>query len=59
MSLKPPSDLICTSEEHFRKGAQWVEYFTTVCRLRPNERVLDVGSGGGRVAIPLSQYLTD
>jgi SAM-dependent methyltransferase len=27
--------------------------------LRPDERVLDVGSGAGRVAIPLSDYLTE
>jgi SAM-dependent methyltransferase len=27
--------------------------------LRPDERVLDVGSGAGRVAIPLSEYLTE
>jgi SAM-dependent methyltransferase len=57
-SLTPPSDLICTSEEHLYKGGQWVEYFGSVCSLRPDERVLDIGSGGGRVAIPLSAYLT-
>src|SRR5262245_36183974 len=57
--LTPPSDLICTSEEHLYKGQQWVEYFSEVCGLRPDESVLDVGSGGGRVAIPLSEYLTD
>src|SRR5204862_1184152 len=56
--LTPPSDLICTSEEHLYKGQQWVEYFSEVCGLRPDESVLDVGSGGGRVAIPLSEYLT-
>ena len=59
MTLRPPSNLICTSEKHFQKGAQWVDYFTTDCGLRPDERVLDVGSGGGRVAAPLSGYLTD
>ena len=57
-SLTPPSDLICTSEEHLFKGRQWVEYFGAVCSLRPDERVLDIGSGGGRVAVPLSAYLT-
>jgi SAM-dependent methyltransferase len=58
-NLKPPGDLICTSEEHLYKGQQWVEYFSGVCGLKPDESVLDVGSGGGRVAIPLSEYLTE
>src|SRR6266480_5689571 len=58
MTLKPPSDLICTDEEHYHKGGQWVEYFASVCGLRRDERVLDVGSGGGRVAVPLTDYLT-
>jgi SAM-dependent methyltransferase len=56
--LTPPSDLICTSPEHLYKGQQWVEYFAAVCGLRFDESVLDVGSGGGRVAIALSSYLT-
>jgi SAM-dependent methyltransferase len=58
-SLTPPSDLICTSASDLHKGPQWVEYFSGVCGLRRDERVLEVGSGGGRVAIPLSQYLTE
>jgi SAM-dependent methyltransferase len=58
-SLTPPSNLICTSEEHLYKGRLWVEYFETVCGLRADERVLDIGSGGGRVAVPLSAYLTE
>jgi SAM-dependent methyltransferase len=57
--LTPPSDLICAEEAHFYKGKLWVEYFSQVCGLRPDEHVLDIGSGGGRVAIPLSDYLTD
>jgi SAM-dependent methyltransferase len=39
-------------------GRQWVDYFVAHCDLKPEESVLDVGSGIGRVAIPLTSYLT-
>jgi SAM-dependent methyltransferase len=39
-------------------GRQWVDYFVAHCALQPEESVLDVGSGIGRVAIPLTDYLT-
>lgn len=39
-------------------GRRWVRYFRDVGRLRPDEDVLDVGCGVGRIAIPLSEYLT-
>ncbi|QJX01306.1 class I SAM-dependent methyltransferase [Frigoriglobus tundricola] len=32
--------------------------FRDLCGLQPTERVLDVGSGTGRMAIPLTTYLT-
>ena len=39
-------------------GRQWVDYFVAHCALKPEESVLDVGSGIGRVAIPMTDYLT-
>ncbi len=58
-TLTVPSDLICTDEPHLFKGKQWADYFSKVCGLRSDEDVLEVGSGGGRVAIPLSEYLAN
>jgi SAM-dependent methyltransferase len=39
-------------------GRVLIDWFRAYCNLQPNERVLEVGSGIGRVAIPLTQYLT-
>lgn len=39
-------------------GRNWVAYFREVCELEPDESVLDVGCGAGRVAVALTDYLT-
>jgi SAM-dependent methyltransferase len=39
-------------------GNEFFEYFVGLGGLQPNERVLDVGCGIGRKAIPLTRYLT-
>jgi ubiquinone/menaquinone biosynthesis C-methylase UbiE len=39
-------------------GNEMIERFKTYADLKPNERVLEVGCGIGRIAIPLTQYLT-
>jgi SAM-dependent methyltransferase len=39
-------------------GKQWMAYFIQLCDLQPHEHVLDVGCGRGRVAVPLTEYLT-
>ena len=40
-------------------GQIFLDYFTKMCRLRPDERVLDVGCGIGRMAMPLKEYLSE
>lgn len=39
-------------------GREVFELARQRCNLRPTDRVLDIGSGCGRLAVPLTQYLT-
>jgi ubiquinone/menaquinone biosynthesis C-methylase UbiE len=42
----------------FRKiGEEFLQYLIELGRLKPNARVLDVGCGIGRMAVPLTRYL--
>lgn len=58
--LTPPRGLIFTGGGDFRKtGEMLVGYLKEFGGLRPNGKVLDVGCGIGRVAIPLAKYLNE
>lgn len=39
-------------------GGEFFKYFVELCGLKPNDKVLDVGCGIGRMAIPMLDYLT-
>jgi len=39
-------------------GEHFFGHFTHLCDLKPNERILDVGCGAGRMAVPLTSYLS-
>ncbi|MBD0329168.1 MAG: class I SAM-dependent methyltransferase [Thermoleophilia bacterium] len=41
-----------------RIGAEFLDHFRTLAGLQPDERVLDIGCGLGRMAVPLTGYLT-
>jgi SAM-dependent methyltransferase len=58
--FNPPKRLrrLVGGEKGFDKiGEEFLEYFTDLCKLKPNERILDVGCGVGRVACSLTTYL--
>ncbi len=40
-------------------GEEFFKYFVELGRLKPYERVLDVGCGIGRMAVPLTRYLNE
>jgi SAM-dependent methyltransferase len=44
-------------EQYKAVGRVMLDWFKQFCDLRPDERVLEVGCGIGRIAIPLTQYL--
>jgi SAM-dependent methyltransferase len=39
-------------------GRDFLQYFVSLAGLQPHERVLDVGCGSGRMAAPLTDYLS-
>jgi SAM-dependent methyltransferase len=56
--LMPPKSMIFVGGGDFKKiGEEFKEYFIELGGLRPEDHVLDVGSGIGRMAIPLTSYL--
>jgi SAM-dependent methyltransferase len=59
--LSPPKRLLRLSTDptsDFREtGRSFVRFLVAQCGLRPSHRVLDVGSGVGRLAVALTEYL--
>jgi SAM-dependent methyltransferase len=54
----PPNEINFVGAGGFKTiGNEFFRYFTELGDLRPHERVLDIGCGIGRMAIPLTQYL--
>jgi len=47
------------AEQFKAVGRVMIDWFKLFCDLKPNERVLEVGCGIGRIAIPLTQYLKE
>jgi glycosyltransferase involved in cell wall biosynthesis/SAM-dependent methyltransferase len=61
-SLTPPTRLMMLDGSRdaldFKKnGERFLRYFIELCDLKPNEKILDVGCGVGRKAVPLTKYL--
>lgn len=58
--LPPKSEIFVGSVDGFvRSGETLVERLTELADLQPEARVLDIGCGIGRLAIPLTRYLSD
>jgi SAM-dependent methyltransferase len=55
--LVPPRGLWFVGGGHFREN-QFRDSFVDLCDLMPHHRVLDVGCGIGKQAVPLTQYLS-
>lgn len=58
-SMIPPRSMIFIGSGDFTKiGEEFKKYFIELANLQPDNRVLDVGCGIGRMAIPLTSYLS-
>jgi len=59
--LLPPDSLHSVgsvgSADYIAVGEEFSRYFVDLCELKPDDRVLDVASGTGRMARPLTRYL--
>jgi SAM-dependent methyltransferase len=56
--LTPPRKLLFQVGGHLENGERFLNHFRTMAALQPHESVLDVGCGVGRMALPLTQFLT-
>ncbi len=55
----PPSENIFVGDGDFRAiGAEFLRHFVKLGDLRETDKVLEIGCGIGRMAVPLTQYLT-
>lgn len=58
-NMIPPRSMIFVGGGDFEKiGQEFKKYFIELANLQPSDRVLDVGCGIGRMAIPLTNYLS-
>ncbi len=57
--LVPPRSMIFVGEGDFEAvGREFLDYFIRLGKLQPDEKVLDVGCGIGRMAVPLTKYIS-
>lgn len=58
--MTPPKSMIFVGDDDFKKiGLEFKNYFIELAGLKPGAKVLDVGCGIGRMAIPLTGYLSE
>ncbi|MBK1661755.1 class I SAM-dependent methyltransferase [Paracraurococcus ruber] len=57
LPVPPPHLLSCGDGDYCAIGAEFLRHFVARAGLRPQDRVLDIGCGPGRMAVPLTQYL--
>lgn len=56
----PPRSKIFVGDGNFNEiGKDFLSYFIDLGKLKSDEKVLEVGSGIGRMALPLTAYLTE
>lgn len=59
MPVPPPALMSCGDGDFRAIGAEFLGYFVELGGLQPQARMLEIGCGVGRLALPLTQYLAD
>lgn len=59
LPVPPPELMTCGDGDYRAIGAEFLAHFVRHAGLAPTERVLDLGCGIGRMAVPLTQYLAE
>ena len=54
----PAESTFCGDGDYRAIGAEFLGHFVRLADLRPADRVLDIGCGIGRMAVPLTQFLS-
>ena len=59
-AMVPPRRLMFIGGTQFKEtGEEFLSYFEKLAKLKSNDRVLDVGCGIGRMAVPLTRFLNE
>lgn len=56
--VPPRSKIFIGDGDYLKTGDEFMKYFKEFGGLKPNHKVLDVGCGIGRMAVPLTKYLS-
>lgn len=57
--LTPPKSMIFVGDGDYKEiGLEFKKYFIDLAELKPNEKILEVGCGIGRMAVPLTNYIS-
>jgi ubiquinone/menaquinone biosynthesis C-methylase UbiE len=55
--VPPRIKIFVGSGDYLKTGEEFFKYFIDFAELKPNQKILDVGCGSGRMALPLTKYL--
>jgi ubiquinone/menaquinone biosynthesis C-methylase UbiE len=57
--IRPPRSRILVGDGNFEQiGRDFLQFFVDIGQLKPDEKVLEVGCGIGRMAIPMTDFLS-